>query len=60
MGEKIKIPFVTDTVLVDGVYIEERRSNSERRSIKRAFVQYERRHNSDPRSSVFKSINIRV
>lgn len=35
MNEKVRIPIVTDTVLVDGCYQEERRFGEERRKNKR-------------------------
>lgn len=36
MTEKIRIPVITDTVMVDGHYQEERRSGEDRRKIERS------------------------
>lgn len=57
MVEKLRIPYITETVLVDGVYQAERRIYKERRSSKKHSVQYERRRNRDPRLPDAKSIN---
>ncbi|ARO97884.1 hypothetical protein K08M3_09090 [Vibrio alginolyticus] len=60
MNEKVRIPIVTDTVLVDGCYQEERRFGEERRKNKKRWRHYERRINSDPRKTCYKSIDEEV
>ncbi|MBD0785752.1 hypothetical protein HUO09_05325 [Vibrio sp. Y2-5] len=57
MVEKLKMPYITETVLVDGVYHAERRVIIERRQSKKHCVNYERRRNQDPRLPAFKPIN---
>ncbi|MGR5068552.1 MULTISPECIES: hypothetical protein [Vibrio] len=56
MGEKTKIPIITDTVMVDGHYQEERRSREDRRKIRKKWTGYERRVAADPRLQARKSI----
>lgn len=57
MVEKLRFPYITDTVLVDGVYQAERRIDIERRRNKKHSVHYERRRTRDPRLPAAKSIN---
>lgn len=57
MTEKIRIPVITDTVMVDGHYQEERRSGEDRRKNRKKWLGYERRVNPDPRRPSYKSIN---
>ena len=57
MVEKLKIPYITETVLVDGVYQAERRIVIERRQGKKHSVNYERRRNHDPRMPASKPID---
>lgn len=60
MGEKTKIPMITDTVMIDGLYQEERRIREERRKSRRKWIGYERRVNVDPRLPDCKSIDEEV
>jgi len=62
MGEKLKVPYITDTVLVNGVYLAEQRDqHSDRRRITKKVVRYERRQNKrDPRLSTVKTIDVFV
>ncbi|CAH1589108.1 hypothetical protein VrSk94_18890 [Vibrio rotiferianus] len=60
MSEKIRVPFISDTVMIDGHYQEERRSGEERRKSNKKWNGYERRVNPDPRSSIHKSIDEEV
>ncbi|KIT52694.1 hypothetical protein H337_20320 [Vibrio parahaemolyticus EN9701121] len=57
MNEKVRIPIITDTVMVDGQYQEERRSGEDRRKNKKKWHGYERRVHPDPRKQDFKSID---
>ncbi|KFE95343.1 hypothetical protein HB39_09605 [Vibrio parahaemolyticus] len=60
MNEKVRIPSITDTVMVDGQYQEERRSGEDRRKNKKKWHGYERRVHPDPRKQDFKSIDEEV
>jgi hypothetical protein len=60
MNEKIRIPVITDTVMVDGHYQEERRAGQDRRKNKKKWHGYERRINSSPRRHDYKSIDEEV
>lgn len=57
MREKIKLPYITNTVLVDGIYQVERRFRTDRRRSKPSRVAYERRSLRDPRLSNVRSID---
>ncbi len=43
MGEKLRMPYITDTILVNGTYIAERCFQPERRRTVRKIVRYDRR-----------------
>lgn len=60
MADKVKLPCITDTVLIEGIYQIERRSYIERRRRKCGFVHYERRKSRDSRLSNYKSIDENV
>ncbi|MET2848650.1 hypothetical protein ABXV23_18065 [Vibrio owensii] len=60
MTEKIRIPVITDTVMIDGHYQEERRSGEDRRKNKKKWHGYERRLKPDPRRPTYKSIDEEV
>ncbi|MGY0616293.1 hypothetical protein [Vibrio sp. FJH11] len=60
MNEKIRIPVITDTVIVDGHYQEERRTGQDRRKSKKKWHGYERRINTEPRRHDYKSIDEEV
>ncbi|WP_405055123.1 hypothetical protein [Vibrio sp. B1FLJ16] len=60
MSEKIRIPAIADTVMVDGCYQEERRSNQERRQNSKKWHGYERRVNPSTRRHGYKPINEKV
>jgi hypothetical protein len=60
MNEKVRIPIITDTVMVDGQYQEERRSGEERRKNKKKWRSYERRVQPDPRRPSYKPIDEEV
>ncbi len=49
MAKKLRIPFISDTVLVDDLYMVERRQRKERRLSVQKKVPYERRKKRDPR-----------
>ncbi|MGX9417384.1 hypothetical protein ACWU4D_08540 [Vibrio sp. WJH972] len=57
MNRKIALPYITDTVLVEGVYHAERRFRTERRTKKSSRVLYERRSKADPRLKNVRSIS---
>lgn len=58
MGEKTKMPFISDTVEIDGIfYVEQRVATGERRKVKSKRVLYERRFQSDPREKYGKHID---
>lgn len=61
MGEKTKVPFISDTVEIDGIfYVEQRVATGERRKVKSKRVLYERRFQSDPRENYGKHIDEEV
>ncbi|GAA5646687.1 hypothetical protein VPR01S_02_02660 [Vibrio proteolyticus NBRC 13287] len=60
MGEKVKVPNISDTVLIDGVYRCEQRSGQDRRRNKRKYQFYERRFTRDPRAGSGTKINEEV
>lgn len=60
MGEKTKIPVITDTVEVDGLFQEERRSREDRRKSRKKWIGYDRRIKPDPRRPEYKSIDEEV
>ncbi|GMQ45827.1 hypothetical protein [Vibrio sp. 10N] len=61
MGEKTKVPFISDTVEIDGIfYVEQRVASGERRQAKPKRVLYERRYQPDPREIYGKHIDEEV
>lgn len=53
MGEKTKVPFISDTVEIDGIfYVEQRVEVRDRRKQKAKRVFYERRFQPDPRHNM--------
>ncbi|WP_098416428.1 hypothetical protein [Vibrio sp. ES.051] len=60
MNEKVRIPIITNTVLVEGHYQEERRFGEERRKNKKKWPWYERRIYPDPRKPKCKPIDEEV
>ncbi|MFB9133711.1 hypothetical protein M1D72_16835 [Vibrio sp. AK197] len=60
MGDKIKIPYITETVLIDGTYHQEQRSGEDRRKSKQKYPYYDRRKRIDPRIGWVKKINEEV
>ncbi|MEF1310316.1 hypothetical protein QTO01_09430 [Vibrio mytili] len=61
MNEKVRIPIITDTVVVNGQYREERRCSPDRRKkTTKKWRGYERRFHPDPRKRGFKSIDEEV
>ncbi|MDF2153573.1 hypothetical protein [Vibrio sp. CAU 1672] len=60
INEKIRIPMILDTVLVDGLYLQERRSQKERRRNKIHWLGYERRVARSPRRHGHKPIDEEV
>ncbi|MGR5095542.1 hypothetical protein ACPV5O_07370 [Vibrio maritimus] len=61
MGEKTKVPFISDTVEIDGIfYVEQRVEVGDRRKQKAKRVFYERRFQPDPRAQHGKHIDEEV
>ncbi len=60
MGEKTKVPFISDTVLINGVYQPEQRSGVERRRNRQKYPYYDRRRRVDPRIGEVKKISEQV
>ncbi|WP_093271950.1 hypothetical protein [Vibrio xiamenensis] len=60
MGEKTKVPFISDTVLINGVYQPEQRSGVERRRNRKKYPYYDRRRRVDPRIGKVKKISEQV
>jgi len=58
MARKLRIPFISDTVLVGDTYMVERRQRKERRLNAQKKVPYERRKSRDPRLPKVKAIYI--
>ncbi len=58
--QKLRIPYISDTVLIGNTYIEERRGNLERRRSGKKKVRYERRKSRDPRLPSSKPIDITI
>ncbi len=58
--QKLRIPYISDTVLIGNTYIEERRGNLERRRSGKKKVRYERRKIRDPRLPFSKSIDVTI
>jgi len=58
MGEKTRIPAISDTILVNGVYVTEQRTGKDRRKNRAAKWRfYERRRGIDPRFTPVKKID---
>ncbi|CAH0526601.1 hypothetical protein VHP8226_01955 [Vibrio hippocampi] len=51
MGEKTKVPYISETVEIDGIYYVEQRGTTERRRQTSKRVLYERRTQPDPRKT---------
>ncbi|MBY6197681.1 hypothetical protein [Vibrio hangzhouensis] len=60
MGEKTKVPYISDTFEIDGVFYVEYRKTKERRKVKSKRVFYERRSQPDPRTHNIKHIDEEV
>ncbi len=60
MSNKLRIPYISDTILIGNTYIVERRDHSERRCNSKKKVRYERRKQRDPRLPTAKSIDITI
>ncbi|MCF4175788.1 hypothetical protein [Vibrio sp. McD22-P3] len=62
MGEKTKVPFISDTVEIDGIFYVEHRSSEtlDRRKKQSRRVFYERRSQPDPRTQNIKHIDEEV
>ncbi len=60
MGEKTKMPYISDTVLIEGVYQQEQRSGVERRKNRQKYTYYDRRRRVDPRIGKVKKISEEV
>ncbi|MGR5178920.1 hypothetical protein ACPV4B_19425 [Vibrio parahaemolyticus] len=60
MGEKTKVPYISDTFEIDGVFYVEYRKTEERRKVKSKRVFYERRSQPDPRTQNIKHIDEEV